>query len=203
LKSPKAITLPSPSPGPTDPAGTSALPEKRGGEKGQSAVVGEANRARVMRKKRMERRCGGRKRLLRRERMRMARVHASSGRAELTMLLGAYQRRARCTWLSCSRSKIWIHRKFSQLLHHRPLPPSPLRQHPTRRAAYARAINTGTANPRLRDTLKRTTQQSECLYSTRSSTCSPPRETTTRPFSGCASDSPTLPRSFPRASHSP
>jgi len=73
----------------------------------------------------------------------------------------------------------------------------------TRRAAYARAISTGTANrksPFARHTLKRTTQQSECLYSTRLATCSSPRETTTRPSSGRASDSPTLPRSFPRAS---
>ena len=44
------------------------------------------------------------------------------------------------------------------------------------------------------------TQQSECLYSTRSATCAPPRETTTRRFSGCASDSPTLTRFFPRVS---
>jgi hypothetical protein len=47
------------------------LPEKRGKEKGQNAAVGEAKRARVVRKRRMERRRGGRKRLLRRESMRM------------------------------------------------------------------------------------------------------------------------------------
>jgi hypothetical protein len=108
LKSPKAITLPSPSPRPRDPAGTSALPEKRGGEKGQSAVVGEANKASVMRKKTMERRRGGRKRLLRRERMRMASDSASSGRAGLTMLLSVLTKGALCTLhsrLSCSQSK--------------------------------------------------------------------------------------------------
>jgi hypothetical protein len=48
-------------------------------------------------------------------------------------------------------------------------------------AACARAMSTGTANPCLRDILSsaRLNNLSECLYSTRSATCSPPHETTT------------------------
>lgn len=69
LKSPNAITLPSPLSRPRVPAGTSALPEKRFGGKGQSAVVGAANSATLTMNRRKERRRGGRKRLGKRMRM--------------------------------------------------------------------------------------------------------------------------------------
>jgi hypothetical protein len=61
------------------------LPEKRFGGKGHSAVVGTTKRARLVMKKRKERRRGGRKRL--RKMMRMDGFHSSCflHRAELTM----------------------------------------------------------------------------------------------------------------------
>jgi hypothetical protein len=93
--------------------------------------------------------------------------------------------------------------QFSQLLHHCPLPPSPLRQHHPPRGLRLCYQHRHRKSPFARHSLKCTTQQSECLYSTHSATCSSPRETTTRPFSGCASDSPTMPRFFTRASFSP
>ena len=61
------------------PAGTRALPEKRFGGKGHSAVVGATKRARLVIKKRKERRRGRRKRLG--KMMRMS-SRCSSDRAE-------------------------------------------------------------------------------------------------------------------------
>src|SRR6266851_7792430 len=62
-----------------------------------------------------------------------------------------------------------------------------------RRAARAHDISTSTANPFARRSPRRTIQTPEHLYSTRSATYSSPSETTTPPFSGCASDSAALP----------
>ena len=93
--------------------------------------------------------------------------------------------------------------QFSQLLHHRPPPPSPLRQHCPPRGARPRYQRQHRGPPFVRRSPRWKIQTPECLYSTRSATCSSPRETTTRPCSGCASNSATLPLSLPRAAAQP
>ena len=93
--------------------------------------------------------------------------------------------------------------QFSHFLHHRPSPPSPLRQHRPPRGPRPRYQHQHRKPPFARRSPRWTIQTPECLYSIRSATRSSPRETTTRPCSGCASDSATLPLSLPRAAAQP
>jgi hypothetical protein len=101
-----------------------------------------------------------------------------------------------------SDSRPLLH-QFSHFPYHRPSPPSPLRQHRPARSPRPRYQHQHRKPPFARRSPRWTIQTPECLYSTRSATRSSPRETTTRPVSGCASDSARLPPSFPQAAAQP
>ena len=89
------------------------------------------------------------------------------------------------------------HLQISQLPHHRPAAQLCQDRTPHRPSQHQHH-----KSPLARRFRKHTTQTSEHRRSTRLATCSSPRQTTTRPASGCTSGPAMQPRSLPRATPS-